>query len=142
MNARLSPKKLISFVAIERSAASRPTKEMKARQNSKVRKIGQALRAAGFLTVGQQAKALGLCRSTTFSLFQGNHKSSGLSPAVINRMLATPKLPRSVRTVILEYVEEKCAGLYGHSRDSLRRFTASLVEEQRPRKPRLALLAK
>jgi hypothetical protein len=131
MIAKSDPKKRLSSGAIGPSWPC--TKEMKARQKSKIREIGETLRTAGFLTLDQQAKALGLCRSTTFSLFQSNHKSSGLTPALINRMLAAPQLPIAVRARILEYVEEKCAGLYGHSRDSLRRFNALLVEEQRPR---------
>jgi len=40
-----------------------------------------------------------------------DHKSSGLSAAVVNRILNTPQLPSAVRALVLEYVEEKLAGL-------------------------------
>jgi hypothetical protein len=142
MIAKPGAKKLYFSVALARSASSGPTKEMKARQNSKIRQIGEILHAAGFLTLDKQAKALGLCRSTTFTLLQGNHKASGLSPALINRMFAAPQLPDAVRAHILEYVEEKSAGLYGHNQASLRRFTASLIAERHPRRSRLPLLVK
>jgi hypothetical protein len=137
MNARSGVKELGSSVPIGPSASPEHTKEMKARQNSKIRKIGEALHADGLLTLDAQANALGLCRSTTFTLLQGHHKNSGLSPALINRMLAAPQLPDSVRTIILEYVDERRAGLYGHSQQSVRRFTA-LVEEPRLRTLRTA----
>ena len=44
---------------------------------------------------------------------QGHHKTSGLSVAIINRMLASPGLPPRVRLKIFEYIEEKSSGVYG-----------------------------
>jgi len=41
-------------------------------------------------------------------------------------MLAAPTLPPLVRAKILEYVQEKAAGLYGGSRSQCRRFAARL----------------
>ena len=41
-------------------------------------------------------------------------------------MLAAPTLPLLVRAKILEYVQEKAAGLYGGSRSQCRRFAARL----------------
>ena len=98
----------------------------KTRQSLKIREIGDALASEGFITLDEQARALGLCRSTTWTLLKANHKSSGLSASVINRMLASPRLPALARSRILEYVEDKMAGLYGHSQAQLRRFTARL----------------
>ena len=88
----------------------------KDRQAVKIPALGEALAAAGFLALDKQAKVLGLCRSTAWSVLQGNHKASGLAATTINRMLAAPSLPPSVRTIILEYIEEKTAGVYGHSK--------------------------
>jgi hypothetical protein len=98
----------------------------KIRQSCKIREIGDALVSEGFLTLDQQADALGLRRSTAWTILRANHKSSGLSAAIINRMLAAPRLPPLVRATILEYVEEKRAGSYGHSKKQLLRFTAGL----------------
>ena len=102
---------------------------VKARQASKIREIGDALIALGYLALDEQAKALGLARSTAWTILQANHKSSGLSATVINRMLAAPQLPTLVRA-ILEYIDEKVAGLYGHSKLQLRRFTARRAEQR------------
>ena len=72
-----------------------------------------------------------LARSTAWTILQANHKSSGLSATVINRMLTAPQLPPLVRAIILEYIDEKVAGLYGHSKLQLRRFTARWAEQRR-----------
>src|ERR1700687_5497420 len=103
---------------------------MKARQTSKIRKLGTVLVTSGFRTLDEQANALGLPRSTTWTILRANHKSSGLSATVINQMLAAPQLTPLVRATVLEYVEEKAAGLYGHSKMQLRRFAAGLSVER------------
>jgi len=103
---------------------------MTEQQSAKIRELGDALVATGFLTLDQQAKALGLARSTTWTIVKANHKASGLSATVINRMLTAPQLPPLVRAKILEYTEEKAAGSYGHSKILRRRFTARLSVER------------
>jgi hypothetical protein len=100
--------------------------EMKARQSAKIRELAHAARAAGYLTLDDQAKVFGLARSTAWTITKASHKASGLSASTINRMLAAPQLPPLVRTKILEYVEEKAAGLYGGSTSQRRRFTSRL----------------
>ena len=100
--------------------------DLKARQAAKLREVGEALRAAGFSTLDKQADALALCRSTAWTVLQANHKASGLSAALIKRILAAPKLPASVREKLLEYVEEKAAGLYGHYKQGCK-FVATLT---------------
>jgi hypothetical protein len=99
---------------------------MKDRQSQKIRQIRDALIAAGFLTLDEQAKVLGLSRSTTWTVLRGNHKGSGLSVGLINRMLAATQLPSLARATIEEYVEEKAAGLYGHGTIQRSRFIARL----------------
>jgi hypothetical protein len=100
--------------------------EMKARQTSKLRQLADALIAAGFRTLGEQAKVLGLSRSTTWTILNANHKGSGLSVAIANRILAAPRLPQPVRSVLVEYAGEKAAGLYGGSMAQGRQFAARL----------------
>src|ERR1700687_2622755 len=99
---------------------------MKARQTSKIRKLGTVLVTSGFRTLDEQANALGLPRSTTWTILRANHKASGLTATVINQILAAPQLPTLVRAIILEYVEEKAAGSHGNSKTQLRRFAARL----------------
>jgi hypothetical protein len=98
----------------------------KARQSCAIRELSDALDAAGFVKLDEQAKVLGLCRSTTWTILKGSHKGSGLSATTINRTLAAPHLPALVRAKILEYVEEKTAGRYGHSKTQRRKFIAQL----------------
>jgi hypothetical protein len=100
--------------------------KMKERQSDKIRQLRDGLAAAGFVTLDEQAKALGLCRSTTWTILKGNHKSSGLSATTIDHILLAPQLPSVVRAKILEYVEEKAAGSYGHSKEQRSRFITRL----------------
>jgi hypothetical protein len=99
---------------------------MKGRQSSKIRELAEAVKSAGFFTLDEQAKALGLSRSTAWTIRKASHKASGLSASIINRMLAAPDLPPLARSKILEYIEEKAAGLYGGSRTQRRKFAARL----------------
>ena len=101
--------------------------QAKASQASRIRELKIALENAGLLTLNQQAGALGLCRSTTWAVLRGDHKASGLSAAIVKRMLRASKLPPNVRAKILEYVEEKALGLYGHSKTQLQRFCTSIA---------------
>jgi len=101
----------------------------KARQASKIRELGEALVHGGVLTLDEQAKVLGLARSTTWTILKASHKASGLSASVVRRMLAAPRLPHAVRAKILEYVTEKSAGHYGHEAKQIRRFITGLAVE-------------
>jgi hypothetical protein len=100
--------------------------EMRNRQSCKIRQLRDALTAAGFVTLDEQANALGVCRSTTWTIVNGNHKGSGLSATTINHILRAPQLPPVVRAQILEYVKEKAAGSYGHSEEKRSLFIARL----------------
>lgn len=125
---RKSPKDVLQHLASRRRAHGRriadATKgeDPKGRQSAKIRELGDALVAAGFDRLDLQAKALGLPRSTTWTILKANHKNSGLSAAVLNRMLAAPNLPAAVRTRILEYIREKGAGMYGDGKARARKF--------------------
>jgi hypothetical protein len=100
--------------------------EMKERQSLKIREFENALIEAGHTTLDQQARVLGLSRATTWTLLKGAHKSSGLSATIINRMLEAPYLPQLVQAKIIECVQEKIAGLYGHNKAQVCRFAARL----------------
>ena len=116
-------------VALERQTS--PTiSHMKAMQSAKIRELRPALVDAGVLMLDQQTESLGLGRSTAWAILQGNHKSSGLSAATIKRMLTSQQLPPPARKILLEYVEEKLAGAYGHNPARLRQFRARLANGQ------------
>jgi|HubBroStandDraft_6_1064221.scaffolds.fasta_scaffold354062_3 hypothetical protein len=100
--------------------------KMKARQSRKILEIGEALVATGLPSLDAQAEALGLPRSTTYTIVSAEHKSTGISAAIICRMLNSPRLPSLVRAKIIEYAAEKAAGLYGGTKVQRRRFISAL----------------
>jgi hypothetical protein len=118
--------KLRTTALASRQAPIAAVAEAKARQSGKIRELRIALRSAGLIGLAEQARALGLPRSTTWKILKGDHKASGLSAMVVSRMLSAPTLPPVVRTKILEYVREKTDGLYGHGKRELLRFSARI----------------
>lgn len=100
---------------------------MKVRQSVKIHEITDALVAAGFVALDKEAKALGLGRSTTWTILKNGYKNSGISATIINRMLSSSWLPPPVRAKIIEYIEEKLVGLYGHSKAQRCKFCALLT---------------
>jgi hypothetical protein len=126
MNPLQIPRTNRSHAQAEERRDSASTIEMKARQAAKIRQLGEALAAAGLMTLDKQATALGLSRSTTWTILKGHHKGSGLSTAIIKRMLASPQLPLAVRAVIQEYIDHKTSGQYGDCRRRVRTFAARL----------------
>jgi hypothetical protein len=74
--------------------------DYKARQVTKIKELEAALTASGVVTLDEQARALGLSRSSAWAILKANHKSSGLSAASIKRMLSSPELPARVRVTI------------------------------------------
>ena len=112
------------------STQTRPARpviaEMKERQSAKIRELGQVLIDVGLRSLDDQANALGLPRSTAWTILKTCHKSYGLSAAVIERMLRSSKLPPRARAILVEYVEEKSFGLYGGCRKQQQRFAVRL----------------
>jgi hypothetical protein len=98
----------------------------KALRSLKLQQIGHELAAAGLIALDQQARALGLSRSTAWTILTGRHKASGLSASIINRMLSSPRLPAIVRARLLEYIDDKVTGLYGHTIEARREFSARI----------------
>ena len=95
-------------------------------QARKIREIAEALIVAGYLSLDDQARALGLPRSTAWTILRTQHKNSGLSASVIKQILAQPQLPKLVRRKVLEYIEQKSSGVYGHNPQRVRRFASGL----------------
>jgi hypothetical protein len=108
--------------------AQHPAVAKQAEQQCKIAEIGQALALAGIQTLDKQAEALGLRRSTTWTILRAAHKNSGLSARIIKKMLVSPALPPTARARILEYAQEKASGQYGHKEARRRRFSAQLCD--------------
>jgi hypothetical protein len=114
------------FGSARRTTAASGGCAMRARQAAKLGELRQALLDEGYRSLDQQAAALGLGRSTTWVILQGHHKLSGLRAATLNRMLRSERIPLATKRILEEYIEEKCAGVYGHTGAALRKFCAQL----------------
>ena len=101
--------------------------DLKARQSSKIREIGNALITAGIVSLDAQAKALGLPRSTAWTILAAEHKGTGISARIVCRMLSSAQLPALARVKIMEYAEERAAGIYGGTKTQNRRFASKLT---------------
>jgi len=106
---------------------------MRLAQVNKIRELRQALIDAGFVSLDQQAAALGLSRSTTWAVLKGNHKCSGLRAGLIARMWGAPNLPAAAKKVLKQYVIEKSNGAYGHNEMMRKRFVAQLEQSGFPK---------
>ena len=84
-----------------------------ARRNYAVRlqHISEALIASGYTRLDQQAKALGVNRSTAWTIVNTKHKLDRLSTKTTKRILANPALPPSVRFVMQRYLAERSKAL-------------------------------
>jgi len=71
--------------------------------------LSEALISSGHVTVAQQAKALGLGRSTAWNITKNKHKLGRLSAKTIDRILANPETPPTVRAVVEQYLSERSA---------------------------------
>ena len=71
--------------------------------------IADALIASGYTSLDQQARALGLSRSTAWTIVHAKHKADRLSAKVSARMLENPRLPPLVRAILQQYLAERSA---------------------------------
>lgn len=72
-----------------------------------IQDITAALVESGYTSLDQQAKALGLRRSTTWTIIRTKHKLGRLSAKTITRILENPETPTSVRAIVEQYLDER-----------------------------------
>ena len=77
----------------------------------KIQDIADALTKAGYHTLDSQADALGLCRSTAWTVVRAKHKLNRLSAKTTRQMLSNSTLPPIVRSVVEQYVIERNGSL-------------------------------
>jgi len=65
-----------------------------------IQAIADALVAAGYTSLDDQAKALGLHRSTAWTIVKTRHKLGRLNRQTTQRILENPDTPPSVRAII------------------------------------------
>jgi len=68
--------------------------------------ISDALISSGYTSLDEQAKALGLHRSTAWTIVKTKHKLGRLHTKTTARILANPNTPPSVRAVVQQYIAE------------------------------------
>ena len=78
---------------------------------TKIQDISDALTSAGYLSLNAQAEALGVCRSTAWTIVRAKHKLDRLSAKTTNQMLSNPSLPATVRSLVEKYVLERSDNL-------------------------------
>src|ERR1700716_1963604 len=105
---------------------------LRERQTFRIKEPAETLEAGGFVSLDKKANALGLSRSTTWTILKAKHKNYGLSAAILNRVLRKPNLNSRVRAKIMEYIQEKAAGSYGHNDTQLHRFMRRLGRKAPP----------
>jgi hypothetical protein len=118
-------------MSVEWSRVLSDLSKLKLRQRFKIAEIRLALIETGHVALDEQATAIGLSRSTAWSILHPSHKSSGLSARTICRILQASQVPGRVRQRILEYMHEKIGGLYGHTERRRRQFAECLMAELR-----------
>jgi DNA-binding CsgD family transcriptional regulator len=63
--------------------------------------------AAGYSSLDEQAKALGIHRATAWTIIKNKHKLGCLNQATVSRILANSGTPQSVRLVVEQYLNER-----------------------------------
>ena len=120
---------MTSTIAAPRLRQTKPKRtlaEAKARQSIKIRELAASLKRAGVASLDAQAQALGIARSTAWTILRGRHKTSGISAKVVLRILASPGLPPGARDALIAYIDEKNAGAFGHGERERRKFATRL----------------
>ena len=77
------------------------------RRTTPVQHIADALVAAGYSSLDDQAKALGVHRSTAWTIIRTKHKLGHLNAKTTERMLANPELLPCIRDVLKKYKTER-----------------------------------
>lgn len=77
------------------------------RRTIPVRHIAEVLVEAGYTSLDRQARALGICRATAWTIMRTKHKLGYLNGKTAERMLANPELPTCIRDVLHRYASEK-----------------------------------
>ena len=78
-----------------------------ARRTVPVQHIADALIEAGYTSLDEQAKALGIHRATAWTIIKTKHKLGYLNAKTTERMLANPELPQCIRDVLQRNVAER-----------------------------------
>jgi hypothetical protein len=87
------------------------------RRTMPIQPIVNALIAAGYSSLDNQARALGLNRSTAWTIIKNKHKLGRLNVKTTQRILENPDTPPDVRAVIEQYMSQNLVTLPGPHED-------------------------
>jgi len=87
------------------------------RRTMPIQPIVNALIAAGYSSLDNQARALGLNRSTAWTIIKNKHKLGRLNIKTTQRILENPDTPPDVRAVIEQYMSQSLVTLPGPHED-------------------------
>jgi hypothetical protein len=76
-------------------------------RKTKIQDIADALVLSGYTSLDEQARVLGLNRSTAWTIIKNKHKAGRLSAKTLERIIANPDTPHRVRAAALKYVAER-----------------------------------
>ena len=77
------------------------------RRKIPIQPIAEALIEAGYTSLDEQAEALGLSRSTAWTIVKTKHKLGRLNTRTTRCILANPKTPVSIRAIIHSILDLK-----------------------------------
>ena len=80
---------------------------MRRNNTNRIQDITAALIASGYTSLDKQATALGISRSTAWTIVKTKHKLGRLSAKTTKHILANPELPPNVRAAIQRYLAER-----------------------------------
>ena len=92
---------------VGRLEAIRIEDELSRRRKIPIQLIADALTEAGYFSLDSQAKALGLPRSTAWTIMSAKHKLGRLNAKTARCILANPDTPVSVRVIIQTMLDQK-----------------------------------
>ena len=87
----------------ERLETVRHLNTSSARRTVPVQQIADALVGAGYASLDEQARALGINRATAWTIIKTKHKLGRLNAKTTQRILANRDTPPTVRAVIEKY---------------------------------------
>jgi len=73
-------------------------------KKTRIQTITDALISSGYTSLDDQAKALGLHRSTVWTIRENKHKLGRLSAKTIERIIMNPGTPPRVLAAVKDYV--------------------------------------
>ena len=76
-----------------------------------LQQIAEALVEAGHKSLDDQARALGIHRSTAWTIVKTKHKLGRLNAKTTQRILENPDTPSAVRSVVQNYLSERSDAL-------------------------------